>query len=185
MYRLFIAADPPPEVKKQLLEICYGLPGAKWTDESRMHITLRFLGEVDGGKFKDARAALNLVQFEPFEITVRGVGCFPLRKRPEILWAGIDGNDKLVQLRNRIEAALDHEGLGRESRKFHPHVQLAKVKDTPPEKVAQYLTEFSLLRLPPFQLTEFHLYSSFLSSERALHKIEESYTHWINGSVRA
>ena len=184
MYRLFVALDPPDEIKQKLLDICFGLPGAKWIDESRMHLTLRFIGEVDGGKFQDAREALATVHFEPFEVTVKGVGCFPPRKAPEILWAGLDGNDQLVQLRNRIESTLDRAGLGRESRKFHPHIQLAKVKDTPPQKVIQFLTEFSLLRLPPFTVERFHLYSSYLATEKAIHKIEETYEHSANGRVR-
>jgi 2'-5' RNA ligase len=184
MYRLFVAIDPPPEIKQKLLTICYGLPGARWTDESRMHITLRFIGEVDGGKFRDARESLAQVQFEPFEVTVKGLGCFPLRKHPEILWAGVEGNARLAQLRNRVESVLDRNGLGREGRKFHPHIVLGKVKDTPPTKVGRYITELSLFNLPPFTVSEFNLYSSFLATERAIHKVEQTYQHWVNGSVR-
>ena len=184
MYRLFVAIDPPDDIKRSLMDICFGVPGARWTDETRMHVTLRFIGEVDGGVFEDAREALATVQFEPFEMTVKGLGFFPPRKAPETLWAGVEGNDKLVQLRNRVESALGRAGLARESRKFAPHIVLAKIKETPPGRLAGFLGQHALLKFPPFTVEEFHLYSSHLSSERALHTIEESYHHTAHGSAR-
>ncbi|MBD3258359.1 RNA 2',3'-cyclic phosphodiesterase [candidate division GN15 bacterium] len=175
MYRLFVAIDLPGNIIASLLDICYGLRGAKWTDETRMHLTLRFIGEVDGGVFRDVEEALATVEFEPFELTVKGVGHFPPRGRPETLWAGIEKSDPLQGLRTRVESALKRAGLPGDGRKFAPHIQLARVKDTPPEHVAQYLNEFALFRLPSFPVTEFSLYSSFLSSVRALHQVESTY----------
>jgi 2'-5' RNA ligase len=175
MYRLFVAIDPPEEIKTRLSEICYGMPGAKWLQPEQMHITLKFIGEVDGAVLREAREALATIHVVPFEVTVKGVGFFPPRGDPQMLWAGIDGNDRLVQMRNKIETTLERAGIGREKRKFAPHIGLANVKQTPPPKVAGYLAEFSLLRLPPFEVSEFCLYSSHLGSERAIHTVEEVY----------
>lgn len=175
MYRLFVAIDLPDQVKKSLTEICFGLAGAKWVDETQMHITLKFIGEVDGAVFRDARDALATVQMEPFEITIKGTGFFPPRGEPQVLWAGVDGNDRLKQLRNKVESTLVRAGLENEKRKFAPHVGLAKIRATPPGRLATYLSEYALFRLPPFEVKEFCLFSSFLSSERALHQIEAVY----------
>lgn len=175
MYRLFVAIDPPEEIRQQLSRICFGLPGAKWSDDDQLHITLRFIGEVDGAVFADAYEALAEVSAEPFEVTVKGVGFFPPRQDPKILWAGVEKNDRLKHLRNKIESALVRAGLQSEKRKFTGHITLARLKDTPPAKVATYLREYALFRLDPFPVNEFCLYSSFLSSERALHQVEATF----------
>jgi len=175
MYRLFVAIDLPEPIKQSLTEICFGLPGAKWLDPSQMHITLKFLGEVDGAVFREAREALATIGMEPFEITIKGLGFFPPRGEPQMLWAGVEGNDRLKQLRNKVESTLVRAGLKNEKRKFAPHVGLAKVKGTPPGRLAGFLGQHALLKLPPFEVREFCLFSSFLSSERALHQIEEIY----------
>lgn len=183
MYRLFVAIDPPDEIKQSLAAICFGLPGAKWVDVSQMHITLKFIGDVDGLVFRETSEALEAVAVEPFEVAVGSLGFFPPRGEPKLLWAGVAGNDRLVQLRNKVEAVLAQAGLKRETRKFAPHVRLAKVKDTPPAKLAGFLTESALFKLPPFKVTEFFLYSSFLSSEKAIHQVEAAYP--LNGSRKA
>jgi len=166
MYRLFVAIDLPDLVNRRLLDICYGLPGAKWIDETRMHLTLRFIGEVDGAVFHDTQEVLAAVKVEAFELTLKGVGFFPPRGTPETLWVGVEKNDLLSRLRNRVESALKRVGLPGEGRKYTPHVALARLKGTPSERVARFLAEHSLLKLGPFPVAEFCLYSSFLSSER-------------------
>ena len=175
MYRLFVAIDPPEEVKDQLTEICFGLPGAKWVDPGQMHITLKFIGEVDGAVLRDAREALKAVSLDPFNIAIKGIGFFPPRGQPQLVWAGVEGNDRLSQLRNKVESALVRAGLKPEKRKFAPHIRLANVKETPPGRMVSYLAQYSLLKLPPFAVTEFSLYSSFLGSERAIHEVDTVY----------
>jgi 2'-5' RNA ligase len=175
MYRLFVAIDPPETTREELLRICYGLPNCRWHDKDQIHVTLRFIGEVDGGVFRDIQDALSNVKAEPFDVMVKSVGFFPPRKDPEILWAGIDNRDGIVSLRNKIENCLSRAGIPSEGRKFFPHISLARLKGTPPTKVAQFLSEYSLFQLDPFHVREFSLYSSFLSSERALHQVEATY----------
>jgi 2'-5' RNA ligase len=175
MYRLFVAIDPPDELKNQLTEICFGLPGAKWVDPDQMHITLKFIGEVDGAVLRDAREALHGVSFDSFEITVKGQGFFPPRGQPKMIWAGVEANECLTQFRNKVESTLVRAGLKPESRKFTPHIRLANVKMTSPNRLVNYLAQYSLLKLPPFKATEFSLYSSFLATEHAIHEIDTVY----------
>jgi len=175
MYRLFVAIDPPEEIKRQLTEICFGLPGAKWANPEQMHITLKFIGEVDGAVLRDAREALQVIARDSFELTVKGVGFFPPHGQPQLIWAGVESNESLTQLRNKVESTLVRAGLKPEKRKFAPHIRLANVKETPPGRMVGYLGQYSLLKLPPFKVTEFCLYSSFLGSERAIHEVDTVY----------
>ena len=92
-----------------------------------------------------------------------------------MLWAGIDNDERLKQLRNKVESTLVRAGLEPEKRKFAPHVGLAKIKETPPGRLATYLGQNALFRLPSFEVREVCLFSSFLSSERAIHQIEAAF----------
>lgn len=183
MYRLFVAIDLPEWVKQELRRLCFGLRGARWMTEDQMHLTLRFIGEVDGNVFSDAAEALQSVVVTPFELELKGLGFFPPRRSPEIIWVGVKKNDTLLLLRNRVESALVRTGIEPEGRKFSAHVTLARLKDTPIEHVAQYLTQNSLFRLKPFAVSQFHLYSSFLASEGAIHTVEATYELQIGKSM--
>ena len=170
-----MAIDLPQSVKEQLTQISCGIPGASWMTPDRLHLTLRFIGEVDGGRFRDVSDALREVNGDAFELTLKGVGHFPPRKDPEVVWVGVEKNDTLTQLHNRIESVLARAGVDRDSRKFAPHVVLARLHRTPVARVAGFLAEHGLLRFEPFPVTMFFLYSSVLSSQGALHQVESEY----------
>jgi len=176
MLRLFIAIDFPEEIKKGLSSLCYGLPGAKWVDITQVHLTLRFIGEVDGGIFRDIRSVLEDVGFEEFSLLVKGLGCFPPRKDPRILWAGLEKSDEMSSLKKKIDSQLRRIGIEPEKRKFSPHITLARFRKKPSvNRVADFLAGNGLFSLPAFSVAEFHLYSSVLTSRGAMHQIEASY----------
>ncbi|MFZ5980951.1 MAG: RNA 2',3'-cyclic phosphodiesterase [Candidatus Zixiibacteriota bacterium] len=175
MFRLFVALDLPAPVKERLSGLCSGVPGAIWVSPEQIHLTLRFIGEVDGGVRRDIADALSGVDDEPFQLELKGMGCFPPRRQPKSLWVGVSRNDALIHLHHKIDTALVRLGLPREGRKFLPHVRLARLKDARVNKLAGYLTANSLFRLEPFEITEFGLYSSFLSSQGAIYQLEESF----------
>ena len=175
MYRLFVAIDLPPEIKKELGKICFGLPGAKWVPADQLHLTLRFIGEVDGGLSKDIREMLSTVTMAPFTIRLKGVGHFPPRKRPRVLWVGIEANDLLLRLRGRIESILVRGGLEHEGRKYSPHITIARLQDTSPVKAGNFLAANGLFATTPFPVQDFLLYSSKLTPKGAIHTIEASY----------
>ncbi len=141
----------------------------------QLHLTLRFIGEVDGDRELDIRDTLAAVHCEPFSMQLQGMGFFPPRKRPRVVWVGVEHNEVLVRLRNRIEARLVETGLEPEGRKFAPHITLARLKHTPATRVARFLEQHSLFFSQPFQVTEFRLYSSVLSAKGARHFVEQEY----------
>lgn len=175
MYRLFIAVDMPHELQERLGNMFFGIPGAKWVTEEQLHLTLRFIGEVDGGMFEDVREALSEIKADSFTMQLKGMGYFPPRKKPKVLWVGIEKNEKLTILRNRVEAAVVKTGLSPEQRKFSPHITLARLRDSPLKKVTNFLAGNSLFESEPFRVEEFHLYSSLLTSKGAIHQVEATY----------
>lgn len=176
MYRLFVAIDFPDEIRGQLADLCLGLPGARWVPEEQLHLTLRFIGEVDGDVFRNIREALRAVRVEPFSLTLRGLGCFPPRGRPKVLWVGVDRSEPLVQLRNRVESTLVRLGLESEGRKFSPHITLARFReDVHLHRLGNYLAGNNLFATPPVTVAAFALYSSFLTGKGAIHQLEATY----------
>lgn len=175
MPRLFVIAELPDEVKERLSAISYGLPGAAWIPPEEMHLTLRFIGEVDESLFRIIQEALEGIQGKSFYLTLKGVGHFPKRGEPEKLWVGVAENEDLVRLRNKIESVLVRRGLEPETRKFHPHVTLARVKDSRAPWIGQYLVENSLFLMHEIPVQGFQLYSSKLAPAGAIHHLERTY----------
>ena len=155
--------------------MCCGLPGAHWLDPEQMHLTLRFIGDVNSTIFQDVREALTEVRGEMFSMQLEGVGFFPPRGNPRVVWAGIRKNEQLVQIRNRVESVLIRAGLEPEGRKYSPHITMARLKNTPSSKVGDYLAHYSMFMSEEFRVDDFFLYSSVLSSKGAKHFVEERY----------
>ncbi len=175
MYRLFVAIDLPPDIAAQLQGLCYGVPGARWVQPEQMHLTLRFIGEVDGGVFRDIKEGLCDVKAPGFSLQVKGLGVFPPRKTPRVLWAGLAPVEQVSGLRMRIENVLLGMGLGPEGRKYSPHITLARLHDTPLARLSRFLAGNGLFATEAFPVSEFHLYSSQLTSKGAVHTLEASY----------
>jgi 2'-5' RNA ligase len=175
MPRLFIALGFPEAVQGRLSEISAGLPGADWSEPSQYHLTLRFLGEVDGPTFLDLREGLTGLSARSFYLTLRGLGVFPLRGDPETLWVGTQSNESLKSLRNKVESLVVRRGQPPESRKFHPHVTLARVRGSRPEWVGAYVAGHSLFTAPEIPIQSFALFSSKLTPEGSVHTLEREY----------
>ena len=154
----------------------FGIPGARWIALDQLHLTVRFIGDVDGALFLDIKTALAETNISPFNIQMKGVGHFPPRGAPRVIWAGLEKSEPLLLLRKKIDAALLKIGVTPEKRKFSPHITLARLKNTPPQKVANFLSGNSLFSQEPFQVDDFKLYSSTLTPKGAIHKVERIYS---------
>lgn len=175
MYRLFVSIELPDDVKHALSRLSGDVPGARWLQLDEMHLTVRFIGEVDGLVYDDVVAALDEVRVAPFELALRGVGHFPPRGEPRILWAGLERSDGLRVLHDRVESALVRAGVESEHRKFSPHVTVARLRGTPARAVGSFIAMNGLFRASPFEVREFHLFSSSLGAKRAVHSCEATY----------
>ena len=175
MPRLFIAVDLPDTIKKNLETMFFGIPGARWVASDQIHLTVRFIGDVDGALFLDIKNTLEEVNILPFDLQLKGVGHFPPRGTPRVLWVGLEKNEPLQLLRKKIDSTLLKIGLEPERRKFSPHITLARLKNTPLQKIANFLSGNGLFSQEPFQVDDFKLYSSTLTPKGAIHKVEKVY----------
>jgi 2'-5' RNA ligase len=173
--RLFVGLVLPEPVRWQLGLLCTGLPGVRWVPPENFHLTLRFIGEVDGGTLDDVDAALAGIRARRFSLTLGGVGHFGSGQQVRALWAGVGREPALQHLRDKVESAVVRAGLPPEGKKFTPHVTLSFSKGAPLPKLQAFLAHHSLFRTAPFEVTHFTLFSSFLGHEHASYHAERSY----------
>lgn len=177
MPRLFVALGLPEDVTDDLDALCgFPLPTARWVPAEQQHLTLRFIGEVEGRRVDDLAEALAEVTTPPFELRLKGIGHFPPRGELRALWAGVEPSPPLRQLKRQVDAALRRAGLPPEGRKFSPHVTLARFRGPPPvERLAAYLRRYSLYSGPAFTVGGFQLYSSHRQAGGPDYIVEAAY----------
>ncbi|MCP4423292.1 MAG: RNA 2',3'-cyclic phosphodiesterase [Chloroflexi bacterium] len=138
MIRAFIAISLPEDVRAELGLVSETLAGqmpprvVRWVKPSLMHVTLRFLGDTAVSQLPLISSELDRIAacHAPINLHVGGLGCFPNRKRPRVIWAGLRGDMTAVQaLKRDIDAILEPLGWKREKRPFRPHLTLGRVKD--------------------------------------------------------
>jgi len=174
MIRLFVALALPETVVQGLLLIQSGVPGARWMNREQLHLTLRFIGEVDGRDANAIDEALSTISVPRFALELKGVGEFG-GKNPRALWAGVAANESLIRLQRKIESALQRLGLPAEERKFTPHVTLARLRATPAGRVMDYLADHALYSSGPFEAAEFVLFSSQMTPNGSIYVAERNY----------
>lgn len=169
MPRLFVALDLPDAHQRALLDLRDHTLAARWTPAGQHHLTLRFIGEADAHRLARLQHALAQVQGTVFDLNVKGLGVFPSRRKPRVLFSAVEPVAALLALQQQISAALLTVGVDEESRPFHPHVTLARLKGARPQVVRRYLKEHAAFSLPATLTTDFHLYQSTLNPGGAQH----------------
>ena len=159
MPRLFTALEIPRDAALSLSLLRGGLPGARWIDVENYHITLRFIGDVEGHVADEIANALDRVRRPSFSLTLSGVGAFG-GKKPHAVWAGITPSPALNALQAEIERICQRLGLPADPRKFTPHVTLARLRNARTEDVAHYLSGRGNFHTAPFTVNRFVLMSS-------------------------
>lgn len=174
MIRLFVALQIPDAIRRSLFLLQGGVPGARWSTPEQYHLTLRFIGEVDEAVAGDIDDVLSAVAVPPFTLELAGVGQFG-GKLPRALWAGVRPNSELMHLQRKFETAIQRLGHAAEERKFTPHVTLARLRNSPREKVMEYVAQHSLYSSGAFEVKGFALFSSRLGSAGAVYNVERGY----------
>ena len=172
--RLFVALPIPDAIAQQFMLLQGGVPGARWQSREQLHLTLRFIGEVDG---RDARAiddALAGIDAPAFPLQFHGVGQFG-NKQPHTLWAAARPNAMLDHLARKVDAAIRRVGQPQDAHKFMPHVTLARLSHPPLDKVREWLVEHALSTSAEFTVDAFCLYSSKLTSDGSVYAKEQEY----------
>ena len=164
MHRLFVALRPPAEVRRRCLAaMAGGPPGWAWQDDAQLHVTLRFIGEVERPKAEDIAAALGAIVSPPVELGLHGVGFFD-QGRQGVLFARAIPRDPLEALHKKVDRALTTAGLQPERRAFLPHITLARRRKAGTDP-AGWLEAHAALASPPEPVGEFILYESHLGRD--------------------
>ena len=166
MHRLFVAFRPPETIRDLLIDAMDDSPEFRWQDDEQLHLTLRFIGEVDRPVADDLAGALGRVRADRFDLRVNGVGRFEQRNSGA-LWAGVEPREPIAALSAKVERVCQQAGLEAEHRAFHPHITLARWKGRRSREVADFLERHRALKSQPFEVTEFALFESRLSRHGA------------------
>lgn len=175
--RCFVAIDIPETVKAEIA----GLQGdlrqfrarVSWARSEGLHLTLKFLGDVESGLIPDVVSALDAAvsSSKAFTVSAEGVGCFPNSRRPRVMWVGLDGGDALRAVQEAVETALEPLGFERETRKFNPHLTLGRVKSAQGiDDVVRRMEQLGFIKRE-FPATEIRLMQSDLQPTGAVYTV--------------
>lgn len=174
MHRLFVAIRPPRAMRDRLLGLMGGVPGARWQGDDQLHLTLRFIGEVDARQADDIAAALGAIHHPRFAIALDGVGTFDRKSEVAAIWAGVTPQDVLRTFHKKVDQALRATGLPPDNRAYLPHITLARLgRSTGP--VDPFLARSAGLTSPAMEIDAFCLYESSLGREGSVYEIVERY----------
>ena len=172
--RLFVALPVPDRAAQSLMLIQGGVPGARWQTRDQLHLTLRFIGEVDGRDARMLDDALAGIRAPSFSLQLHGAGQFG-NKQPHTLWAGVRKNEALEHLQRKVDNAIRRVGQAQDAHKFTPHVTVARLRNPEPGKLLEWLTHNALFTSAEFPVGAFSLYSSKLTSDGSIYRIEQEY----------
>jgi 2'-5' RNA ligase len=169
MHRLFVALRPPPAIRRQLAAIMAGVPHARWQDDEQLHLTLRFIGEVDRPLGEDIAAALAGVHAAAPVLALAGVGAFDRQGRTDAIWAGVTPHDALTHLHRKVDHALVRAGLPPERRAYLPHITIARLPRSAgaESEVARFLADHAALTSERFDCAHVMLFESRLGRDGA------------------
>ena len=184
MPRLFVALRPPPAIRDSLFDTMDGVPDARWQDEEQVHLTLRFVGEVDAHQADDLAAALAAIHAEAPMVALSGVGRFERRGRTDTLWAGVVPRDALAHLHRKVDQACVRAGIEPDRRAYLPHVTLARLSRShgAGPSIDRWLADHAGLTSAPFVLPYLILYESILGRAGARY---EPVVRWPLGTSAA
>ena len=179
--RVFIAIELPESVKSSLAAIQREIKSAerdcvKWVAPDNIHLTLKFLGDVDANRIPALADAMSAAgkDIAPFRLNLDTPGAFPNTRNPRVIWVGLAGEmETLHNLQRNIENALIALDFPREDRNFSPHLTLGRVRDkaTPANRhgLGEAVSSLQTTRSMPFDVSSVNLIQSTLTREGAVY----------------
>ena len=160
-HRLFVALRPPRPIREIVLAAMHGIAGARWQNDEQLHLTLRFIGDVDH-QAEDIGAALGALHAPAPAARLAGVSLFEHHGRPHMVWAGVEPHAPLAALHRKVDQLLARVGVAPETRAFMPHITLARLNRSA-GPVAPFLALNGDLASAPFSFGHAILYESELA----------------------
>lgn len=174
MPRLFTGLEIPPDIGQTLSNLRGGLPGARWIDPENYHVTLRFIGDIDGAAAGEIASTLERINRKPFEVALQGLSSFG-GKKPRAVVASVVPSRPLMELQAELERLMQRFGFDPEGRKFIHHVTLARLRDASNQDVADYLSVRGYFPTRSFMASRFVLFSSRASVGGGPYVVEDAY----------
>jgi 2'-5' RNA ligase len=170
--RVFVALDIPEHVRAAIAALIARLRptchAARWARIEGVHVTLKFIGEVQPDKIEPIKASLSRIHLpDSIELKFRNVRFFPNERRPRVFWAGIEAGTELGALAATVEVSLEPLGIAKEQRAFSPHLTLARLRSlsgpsSALDRLREAISEAGPLEFGTCMAKEFHLYQSIL-----------------------
>jgi 2'-5' RNA ligase len=174
--RLFTALPLPDWLRAELEGLAEPLHGVAWGRRPQLHLTLRFIGDTAADRAQRIEGGLAAIRVESFILPIEGVGVFPPKGPPKVIWVGVgSGHPHLFQLRQRMDDAVLAAGADLDVRHFQPHITVARCAGASAAAVAAWLRRHAAFAAAPFRITAFDLCSSRLSPQGAEHSLKRRY----------
>lgn len=181
--RTFIALKLSPEVEEELGQIIGELRkaggGAKWVDPASIHLTLKFLGEINQAKLAEVCAAVQDAAHtaHAFQLQLQGTGAFPSFRNPRVFWVGLkeQNSDQLIRLQEQLEQRMEACGFPREKRPFSPHLTLGRVRDPRAAQAGARLLQTISPAPLSFPVEELLVMRSELAAGGARYSVQKSF----------
>jgi 2'-5' RNA ligase len=175
MPRLFTGIEIPAEIREEIARLKVPLPGgSRWTDPDDLHLTLRFVGDIEKPQAREFADNLETIDVDAFELRLAGLGVFG-GNEPRSIWAGVEASAPLEALARANDRAARSAGLPPDGRQFKPHVTLARVKYASADEIARVLQRIGAFRSKPFIVSRFVLFSAKPKTGGGPYGIEEAF----------
>ena len=181
--RVFIALDISDAARSSLSGAMDGLRaeiprGVRWVDPQGIHLTLKFLGDIDPRRTDGILESMHRVGQDGSSLSLRldGLGMFPNQRQPRVLWAGVAGDlDALTELQSGVEEAMAEQGFTKERRSFNPHLTIGRVRDgvsaLERQKIGNSLALCSLDPTESWIADTMHLFQTTFTPDGSIHDI--------------
>ncbi|MGQ9608202.1 MAG: RNA 2',3'-cyclic phosphodiesterase [bacterium] len=175
--RSFIAVELPNEIHDNLQKLQNNLkdsmPDVRWVKYGNIHLTLKFLGDVEVSKIEKISKSIQYVadEFSPFTISLAHIGAFPNFRKPSIIWTGVEeGAEKIVEIVEHIESSMEKLGFAREKRPFRPHLTIGRVRELKhPAIMAKSLENSEIGEIGKFMVEKLSLIKSQLDPSGSIY----------------
>lgn len=167
MIRLFVGLALPEPVALAIARLNDAMPGAHWVEPENLHITLRFIGDVDAGDALDIHHELMRVRAPAFQLSSSGIGTFGQGRKTRALWVGVEKSQGLGLLQGRVDAAVVRAG--------QPDVTLSRFCNGPADRIQNFIVAKNLFRAGPFDVGHFVLFESEMGAGGSVYHTLESY----------
>lgn len=176
--RCFIAVDIPKEIKDYLFELESKLASGRfakvnWVHKKNLHVTLKFMGDVEEDKVDDIKAALRSIKFNKFKLKLSGLGFFPDERKPRVIWTGLEPALPLLELQQMVDSALLSQFPSEQ--RFQAHLTLGRIKFV--KKRVEFMAHFKNFKVEgkEFEVESFELVKSELRREGPVYETIEEF----------